>query len=149
MLVGNTLVYFQLSLHLRSRWRWSGCLCDLICSIMRCMTPLGVKHHIKVRVRVRVGISESHYGAYQAIYKRLDQRLSPTNQPMSSVPDPLKQGDDFDEFLDHVSEQRRGSLTIEPATDCRCNREAPPVENERFNAICILRKKFAPGKGVW
>ena len=35
---------------------------------MRCMTPLGVKGHIKVRVRVRVGISESHYGANQAIY---------------------------------------------------------------------------------
>ena len=26
-------------------------LCGLICSIMRCMTPLGVKGHIKVRVR--------------------------------------------------------------------------------------------------
>ena len=36
-------------------------ICGLICSIMRCMTPLGVKGHIKVRVRVRVGISESHY----------------------------------------------------------------------------------------
>ena len=32
-------------------------VCGLICSIMRCMTPLGVKGH------------ESHYGANQAIYR--------------------------------------------------------------------------------
>ena len=32
------------------------------------MTPLGVKDHINVMVRVRGSISESHYEANQAIY---------------------------------------------------------------------------------
>ena len=32
----------------------------------------GGKGHIQVRVRVRVGISESHYGANQAIYKQMN-----------------------------------------------------------------------------